>query len=65
VGIENWQDYVKSDAELVRSGESRSIRIDPSLAFAELGWKASTSTLQWVGQMIDFQRKFIRDSNNF
>ena len=52
VGISNWQDYVKSDAALVRDGESKSIQIDPSLAFAELGWKASTPTSQWVGEMV-------------
>ena len=52
VGISNWQDYVKSDAALVRAGESKSIQIDPSRAFAELGWKASTPTSQWVGEMV-------------
>ena len=52
VGISNWQDYVKSDAALVRYGESKSIKIDPSRAFAELGWKASTPTSQWVGEMV-------------
>ena len=52
VGITNWQDYVKSDAALVRYGESKSIQIDPSRAFAELGWKASTPTSQWVGEMV-------------
>ena len=52
VGISNWQDYVKSDAALVRAGESKSIQIDPSLAFSKLGWKASTPTSQWVGEMV-------------
>jgi len=52
VEISNWQDFVKSDAALVRAGESKSIQIDPSLALAELGWKASTSTSQWVGEMV-------------
>lgn len=52
VGISNWQDYVKSDAALVRAGESKSIQIDPSRAFAELGWKAFTPTSQWVGEMV-------------
>jgi GDPmannose 4,6-dehydratase len=54
VGIENWQDFVKSDATLVRSGESKSIQIDPSKAFAELGWKTSTQTSQWVGEMVQY-----------
>jgi GDPmannose 4,6-dehydratase len=54
VGIENWQDFVKSDAELVRTGESKSIQIDPSKAFAELGWRASTQTSQWVGEMVQY-----------
>lgn len=52
VGISNWQDYVKSDAALVRFGESKSIQIDPSKAFSELGWKTSTTTSQWVGEMV-------------
>ena len=52
VGIANWQDYVKSDAALVRAGESKSIEIDPSRAFVKLGWKASTPTSQWVGEMV-------------
>jgi GDP-D-mannose dehydratase len=52
VGIENWQDFVKSDLALARTGESKSIQIDPSKAFAELGWRASTQTSQWVGEMV-------------
>ena len=52
VGIANWQDYIKSDGALVRAGESKSIQIDPSLAFSELGWKASTPTSKWVGDMV-------------
>ena len=52
VGIENWQDFVKSDTALVRTGESKSIQIDPSKAIAELGWKATTHTSQWVGEMV-------------
>ena len=54
VGILNWQDYVKSDASLLRNGESRSIQIDPSLAFTELGWKTSTPTSHWVGEMVAY-----------
>lgn len=52
VGILNWQDYVKSDVALVRVGESKSIQIDPSKALTELGWKASTPTSKWVGEMV-------------
>ena len=54
VGISNWQDYVKSDATLVRAGESKSIQIDPSRAFSELGWKASKPMSQWIGEMVQF-----------
>jgi GDPmannose 4,6-dehydratase len=54
VGISNWQDYVKSDATLVRTGESKSIQIDPSKAFTELGWKASTQRSKWVGEMVQY-----------
>jgi len=52
VGISNWHDYIKSDATLVRVGESKTIQIDPSLAFAELGWKTSTPISIWVGEMV-------------
>ena len=55
VGIENWQDYVKSDVELIRRGESKSIKIDPTKAFVELGWTASTQTAQWIGEMVQYQ----------
>ena len=63
VGISNWQDYVKSDAALVRDGESKSIQIDPSRAFAELGWKASTPTSQWVGEMVQHHLDQLSSSN--
>jgi GDPmannose 4,6-dehydratase len=52
VGIENWQDYMVTDSNLVRSGESKSIRVDPSYASKELNWTASTTTQEWVGQMV-------------
>jgi GDPmannose 4,6-dehydratase len=52
VGIENWQDCVKTESELVRHGESKSIRVDPSYAANVLGWQATTSTPEWVGQMV-------------
>lgn len=52
VGIGNWQDYVVTDSNSVRSGESKSIRVDPSYAATALNWKASTPTQEWVGQMV-------------
>ena len=52
VGIDNWQDYVVTDSNLVRSGETKSIRVDPSYAGKALNWKASTTTQEWVGQMV-------------
>ena len=54
VGIENWQDFVKTESALVRHGESKSIRVDPSYAADALGWRATTSTQEWVGQMVQF-----------
>ena len=63
VGISNWQDHVKSDAALVRAGESKSIQIDPSLAFTELGWKTSTPTSQWVGEMVQHHLDQLSSSN--
>jgi GDPmannose 4,6-dehydratase len=52
IGIENWQDYVVTDSNLVRSGESKSIQVDPSYAANELNWTATTTTQEWVGQMV-------------
>lgn len=52
VGIENWQDFIVTDSNLVRSGESKSIQVDPSYAKAVLNWTASTPTQEWVGQMV-------------
>jgi GDPmannose 4,6-dehydratase len=63
VGIKNWQDYVKSDASLVRAGERKSIQIDPSLAFEELGWRTSTPTSQWVGEMVQHHLDQLSSSN--
>ena len=51
-GIENWHDFIVTDSNLVRSGESKSIRVDPSYAATALNWKASTPTQEWVGQMV-------------
>ena len=63
VGISNWQDYVKSDAALIRAGESKSIQIDPSRAFSELGWKASTPMSEWVGKMVQHHLDQLSSSN--
>lgn len=52
VGIENWQDYVKTESSLVRQGESKSIRVDPGHAASVLNWRAMTPTQEWVGQMV-------------
>ena len=54
VGIGNWQDYIVTDSNLVRSGETKSIRVDPSYAAKELNWTASTPTQEWVGQMVQY-----------
>jgi GDPmannose 4,6-dehydratase len=52
VGIENWQDFVKTESSLVRQGESKSIHVDPSYAAKVLNWRATTPTKEWVGQMV-------------
>jgi GDPmannose 4,6-dehydratase len=54
VGIENWQDFVKTESQLVRHGESKSIRVNPSYAAEVLGWRATTPTQEWVGQMVQY-----------
>ena len=59
-GIENWQDYVVTDSSLVRTGESKSIRVDPSYAATALNWKASTPTQEWVGQMVQHHLDALR-----
>jgi GDPmannose 4,6-dehydratase len=53
VGISNWQDYIKSDVALKRVGESKSIQLDTSKAFSELGWTAHTPMPVWIGEMIE------------
>jgi GDPmannose 4,6-dehydratase len=63
VGISNWQDRIKSDEDLVRSGESKVIQINPTLAFTELGWKALTPTSQWVGEMVQHHLDQLSSSN--
>ena len=63
VGISNWQDHVKSDASLVRTGERKSTQIDPSLAFEKLGWRTSTPTSQWVGEMVQHHLEQLSSSN--
>ena len=52
VGIENWKDFVSTESELVRHGESKLIQIDPSYAAIKLGWQATTPTKDWIGQMV-------------
>jgi GDPmannose 4,6-dehydratase len=52
VGIATWEDYVKTEGKLVRHGETKLIRIDPSRAATVLGWQATTPTNDWVGQMV-------------
>jgi GDPmannose 4,6-dehydratase len=52
VGIENWQDFVKTESSLVRHGESKSIHVYPNYAAKVLNWRATTPTKEWVGQMV-------------
>jgi GDPmannose 4,6-dehydratase len=52
VGIENWQDFVKTESDLVRHGESKSIHVDPSYAAKVLDWRAATPSKEWIGQMV-------------
>ena len=52
VGIENWKDFVKTESQLVRHGESKSIHVNPSYAAEVLDWRATTPTQEWVGHMV-------------
>ena len=49
----DWQKYVVSDSSLFRPAEVDLLIGDPSLASAELGWKAKTSLKELVGLMMD------------
>lgn len=60
VGIDNWKDFVKTESHLVRHGESKSIRVDPSFAAEVLGWRATTPTQEWVGQMVQHHLDALR-----
>jgi GDPmannose 4,6-dehydratase len=52
VGITNWESFVQSDSELKRTGDVRSVQIDPTLAFKELGWRANTPASEWMSEMV-------------
>jgi GDPmannose 4,6-dehydratase len=54
VGIVDWQNYIETDQSLVRTGEAKQIRIDPSKAFEVLGWKATTPMAVWISEMVDY-----------
>ena len=62
IGISNWQDHITTDQSLIRANESKEIRIDPSLARRELGWEAITPISEWVGQMVEFHIREIKES---
>jgi GDPmannose 4,6-dehydratase len=54
VGILDWQSCIDTDESLVRSGEAKQIKIDPSKALEVLGWRATTPMSVWVGEMVDY-----------
>ena len=55
VNIPDWEKYVESDVRLQRSSDVRTVTIDPSLAFNELGWRATTTVAEWMSEMVSHQ----------
>lgn len=55
IGILDWESYVETDSDLKRSGDVRSVTIDPSLALSKLSWQATTPVAEWVGEMVSHQ----------
>lgn len=47
----NWKDHVIQDPDLFRPTDLAIGRADPSKAFKELGWKASTQGINVVQKM--------------
>ena len=52
VGNQDWRSFVETESDLVRHGENKSIHIDPSYAAEALNWRVTTSTDEWVGEMV-------------
>jgi GDPmannose 4,6-dehydratase len=57
VGIKDWRNFVETESDLVRHGESKSIQIDPSYAKEVINWHVTTSTDDWVGEMVNYHLK--------
>jgi GDPmannose 4,6-dehydratase len=49
----NWRDYVEQDAALFRPTDLVVGRADPSRAYRELGWKATTTGIDVVKKMYE------------
>ena len=54
IGISNWESYVETDSDLKRSSDVKSVQIDPTLAFKELGWRANTPVSEWMSEMVSY-----------
>lgn len=52
VNISDWESYVESDSQHKRVGDVKSVQIDPSRAFTELDWRATTPVSEWMGEMV-------------
>ena len=52
VGLD-WRNHVVQSEELVRPSELGISRADPSLAYSELGWRATLAMPEVIGRMID------------
>ena len=55
VGINEWGRFISIDQDLVRTGESKEILIDPAKAKKVLGWETRTPLKTWVSEIVDFK----------
>lgn len=65
VNISDWENYVESDPQHKRVSDVKSVQIDPSRAFTELDWRATTTVSEWMSEMVSFHiEQLERDTKN-
>jgi len=52
VGIFDWNNYVETDPELLRTNDERVVTYNVALAKNKLNWSASTTTKSWISEMV-------------
>lgn len=63
IGISDWSQYVLSSEEFTRKNEIKSIKINASKSRKVLNWEATTSTDEWVSEMVQYHLNRLAASN--